>query len=433
MSGQAPEKEEISLKDLSLHWFKIYPFLSFSIDATLIEEHQQKGNDKGVRKYIAIKIKEIIAKLKIKLTAEEVDACVDFYLRDVNGFGPIQGLMEDEAVTDILINGYKTIYAEQNGRVIPTGVRFSNQHHVNDFLLRMLAQSAMHMDASRSYVDFHLKDGSRVNAITAPLVKEGPVISIRKFSYQRFSLDDLVAKGSLLKEAAEFLKVVAQARLNVIISGGVGTGKTTMMNALLKEVNPAERIITIEDTYELQLDEMHAVRMLSKGPNLDGGGEVSQRDLLKNALRMRPDRIIIGEIRGTEILEMLQAMNTGMDGSIATVHASSVAELPARLANILTIAEVNMSVEALGIQLANTLDIVIQIKKHPEYGRYISEISEVSGLDKGKLLFNEIYRCVIADDALEKRYFPQNVGQKTLQKARDYGVSTDHITQVSDE
>lgn len=412
-------------------WFQIYQLLSFMLDAAHMENLQQAGNSLKVESYLAEKIQETAKKIDIILNEQEIITFVQLFLLEINGYGPIHTLMEQEAVTDILINKFDEIYVEENGKLILTDARFSNANHLQDFVLRLLSQSSVFLDATRPYVDFQLKDGTRVNVIGYPLVQPGPVISIRKFYYRRLKLNDLVQRKSLTKEAALFLKMAVSAHLNIVISGGTGVGKTTLLNSLLEEVDDHERIMVIEDTLELSLKGKHVVRTLTKAATLNDNNAVTQRDLLKNALRMRPDRIIIGEIRGAEILEMLQAMNTGMNGSISTVHAGDIKELPMRFSNILAISQLDMSPQALVNQLSETVDLVIQLKKNSKFGRYIGEIAEITGEQSGTLIHQTIYKTTIESGELVSRYYPDQISSNVINKALEQGVSQDQIQELS--
>lgn len=414
-------------------WFQVYPLLSFMLDATQIEDLKLSGDTTKMELYLFEKIKEITKKINIPADQDDIRLFVTLYLREVDGYGPIQELMEKEAITDILINRFDEIYVEENGKLIRTTVRFSGPNHLEDFVLRLLMHSSVFLDAARPYVDFQLKDGTRVNVIGYPLVQPGPVISIRKFYYRRLHLNDLVEKKSLTKQAACFLKMAVKAHLNIVISGGTGVGKTTLLNALLEEVSDHERIMVIEDTLELAFKGKHVVRTLTKPATAHDNNGVTQRDLLKNALRMRPDRIIIGEIRGAEILEMLQAMNTGMNGSISTIHAGSIKELPMRFSNILAISELNMSPKALVNQLSETVDIVIQLKKHAVFGRYISEIAEITGEQSDTLMYQTIYESVIESGELVSRYYPNRISTKIIQKAIEQGATAAEIEELTRE
>ena len=412
-------------------WFQVYQLLSFMLDAAHMEDLRLTGHSEKIEPYLAEKIKDIAKKINISVDPNEIVLFVALYLREVNGYGPIQDLMEKETITDILINKFDEIYIEENGKLIRTAVRFSGANHLQDFVLRLLTHSSVFLDAARPYVDFQLKDGTRVNVIGYPLVQPGPVISIRKFYYRRLKLDDLVEKRSLTKQAALLLKMAVKAHLNMVISGGTGVGKTTLLDALLEEVSDHERIMVIEDTLELSLKGKHVVRTLTKPATVHDSKGVTQRDLLKNALRMRPDRIIIGEIRGAEILEMLQAMNTGMNGSISTIHAGSIKELPMRFSNILAISELDMSPQALVNQLSETVDVVIQLKKHVNFGRYISEIAEITGEQSGVLAYQTLYDCAIESGELVSHYYPDRISSVIIQKAVEQGATALEIEELS--
>ncbi|MDR1608094.1 MAG: CpaF family protein [Deltaproteobacteria bacterium] len=296
---------------------------------------------------------------------------------DMIRLGPIQPLMEDPEVTDILINGVDQILVERRGRLELTGYRFRDQGHLMNLAQRIANAVGRRVDESFPMVDARLPDGSRVNIIAPPLSLKGVCVSIRKFAVNVISLEEMVDMGSLNQKMADFLKLASQARLNILISGGTGAGKTTLLNALSQHIGQRERIITVEDAAELRLDQPFVVRLETRLANVEGIGEVNQRDLVRNCLRMRPDRIIVGEVRGAEALDMLQAMNTGHDGSLSTVHANSPADALLRLENMLNMGAVYMSSELVRRQLSSALDLLVQIERDSFGNRRVVEICEV--------------------------------------------------------
>jgi pilus assembly protein CpaF len=330
--------------------------------------------------------------LKATLTAIIGEAVLNFGLF-LNGFeqrnivnemaddmvrlGPIQPLMEDPDITDVLINGVDQILVERRGRLELTGYRFRDTGHLMNLAQRIANVVGRRVDESAPMVDARLADGSRVNIIAPPLSLSGVCISIRKFRVNVISLDELVGLGSLDEKMADFLKIASAARLNILISGGTGAGKTTLLNALSQHIGRQERVITIEDAAELRLDQPFVVRLETRLANVEGTGEVTQRDLVKNCLRMRPDRIIVGEVRGAESLDMLQAMNTGHDGSLSTVHANSTADALLRMENMLNMGATYMSSELVRRQLSSALDLIIQIERDANGDRRVVDICEV--------------------------------------------------------
>lgn len=296
---------------------------------------------------------------------------------DMVRLGPLQPLMDDPTVNDILVNGPKSVYVERKGRLELTGRRFRDQSHLTNLAQRIASAVGRRIDESSPMVDARLPDGSRVNVITSPLSLGGTCISIRKFSRVTYELEDLVAFGSMSKQMAEFLKLATAARLNIIVSGGTGSGKTTLLNAVSRHIGEEERVVTIEDAAELRLQQHHVVRLETRPPSLEGKGEVTQRDLLRNALRMRPDRILLGEVRGAEAFDMLQAMNTGHDGSLSTVHANSPSDAMLRLENMLNMGAMNMSSGMIRRQLGSAIDLLVQIERSVDGVRRVTNISEI--------------------------------------------------------
>ncbi|MDO4937217.1 MAG: CpaF family protein [Sutterellaceae bacterium] len=305
-------------------------------------------------------------------------------VNDMIRLGPIQSLIDDATVTDILINGPDQVLVERKGRLEATSVRFRDSEHLLNLAQRITSAVGRRIDESSPMVDARLADGSRVNIIAPPLSLNGICVSIRKFSRNVMSLDGLKESGAMSQGIAEFLKIAANARLNILVSGGTGSGKTTMLNALSQHIDARERIITIEDAAELRLDQPFVVRLETRPPSLEGKGEVSQRDLLKNALRMRPDRILVGEVRGSEAFDMLQAMNTGHDGSLSTVHANSPADAMLRLENMLNMGVHQMSSTLIRRQLASALDLLVQLERDHYGVRRITAVSEILATPDGK-------------------------------------------------
>jgi len=299
---------------------------------------------------------------------------------EVFGFGPLETLLHDDAVNDILVNGSHQVFVERQGKLVLSDVKFRNEDHLRQIIDRIVGRVGRRIDESSPMVDARLPDGSRVNAIIPPLALNGSSLSIRKFREMPFHADDLVRFGSWTKEVADVLKLAVGGRFNLIISGGTGTGKTTMLNILSSHISDAERIITIEDAAELQLQQRHVVRLETRPPNVEGKGGVDQRALVKNALRMRPDRIIIGEVRGAEALDMLQAMNTGHEGSITTVHANTPRDAIGRLETMALYSETNLTHDSIMRQIASAIHIILQLKRFSDGVRRLLCLSEVIGL-----------------------------------------------------
>jgi pilus assembly protein CpaF len=302
-------------------------------------------------------------------------------LNDMLGLGPLEALLADDSVTDIMVNGPKQVYVERKGKLEVTDVNFRDNQHVMNIASRIVSRIGRRVDESTPLVDARLEDGSRVNIIIPPLAIDGPSISIRKFAKQKITLDKMVEQQNIGAAMAQVLKIAARAKLNILISGGTGSGKTTLLNALSRMIDHGERIVTIEDAAELQLQQPHVVRLETRPPNLEGDGEITQRELVKNALRMRPDRIILGEIRAGEALDMLQAMNTGHDGSMCTIHANRPRECLTRLENMVAMAGVKLPNEAVRAQIAGAVNMIVQIARMRDGVRRITSVTEVVGME----------------------------------------------------
>jgi pilus assembly protein CpaF len=337
------------------------------------------------RRELAFQVGEIVTELlqeeQIRLNGPEHQAVVDLLLDDMLGLGPLEPLLADEAITDIMVNGANQVYIEKGGKLKLTDVKFRDDAHVLNVSRRIVSQVGRRVDETTPLVDARLKDGSRVNIIIPPLAIDGPTISIRKFAKQRITLDVMSRQGNISDHMATLLKIASRARLNIVISGGTGSGKTTLLNAMSQMIDHGERVVTIEDAAELQLQQPHVVRLETRPANLEGQGDITMRDLVKNALRMRPDRIILGEVRGSEAVDMLQAMNTGHDGSLGTVHANRPREALTRLENMVGLAGINLPAKAVRTQIAAALDMVVQIARMRDGTRRITHVTEVIGME----------------------------------------------------
>lgn len=326
-------------------------------------------------------VSEILVEQKIQLNLLEQRDLVTMLLNDMLGFGPLEVLLQDEAVTDIMVNGADQVFVERSGKLVLSEVKFRDNRHVMQIASRIVSGVGRRVDESTPLCDARLPDGSRVNIIIPPLAIDGPSISIRKFSKKKITLDVMQRQGNVSASMATVLKIASRARLNILISGGTGSGKTTLLNALSRMIDAGERIVTIEDAAELQLQQPHVVRLETRPPNLEGEGEITQRELVKNALRMRPDRIILGEIRAGEALDMLQAMNTGHDGSLGTIHANRPREALTRLENMVAMAGVKLPNEAVRAQIAGAVDMIVQISRMRDGKRRITHVTEVVGME----------------------------------------------------
>lgn len=312
-------------------------------------------------------------------------------LNELFGLGPLEPLLEDKTISDILVNGFRNVYIERHGRLIRADAVFRNDEHLRQIIERIVSRVGRRIDESSPMVDARLPDGSRVNAIIPPLALDGPVLSIRRFGVDTLQVDDLIRYNTLTPQLREILGACVRSRLNVLISGGTGAGKTTLLNALSAAIPENERLVTIEDSAELRLQQEHVVRLETRVPNIEGKGEITQRQLLRNALRMRPDRIIVGEVRGDEALDMLQAMNTGHDGGLTTIHANSPRDALARLETMISMAGLRLSDKAMRQQITSAINLVIQVSRLSDGSRKVVSVSEVTGMEGEIISMQEIY------------------------------------------
>ncbi len=345
-----------------------------------------------LRRYVDQKVRDYISSSRLPINQREVEALVTELIDELVGFGPIQPLIDDDTVSDILVNGATRVYVERRGRLEETGIRFMDDRHVQRIIQRIIAPLGRRLDESSPMVDARLPDGSRVNAIIPPLALDGPALSIRKFRKEPLTGGDLLAYHTFDDEMLEFLRLSVRARCSILISGGTGAGKTTLLNVMSQSIPPEERLVTIEDAAELSLGHPHVVRLETRPPNLEGHGEVTARDLTRNALRMRPDRIILGEVRGVEVLDMLQAMNTGHNGSMATIHANTPRDALSRLELLAGFAGFTGREDTLRQWISSAIDLVVQIGRLPGGERRVMSINEVSGFADDKVVLHEVFR-----------------------------------------
>ncbi len=343
--------------------------------------------------FVGDKVHDYTRRRQMPISRYEVDRLTEELVDELTGFGPLEILLHDPSVTEILVNGPHRIFVERQGVLQQSDLRFMDDNHLLRVIQRILAPLGRRLDESSPMVDARLPDGSRVNAVIPPIALDGPCLSVRKFSQNMLSSNDLIASGSIDSQILEFFQLMVKKRCNVVISGGTGTGKTTMLNMLSQLINERERIVTIEDTAELQLKHSHVVRLETRPPNADGHGEVSARDLVRNALRMRPDRLILGEIRGIEVLDVLTAMNTGHDGSMTTVHANTAADSLLRLETLVGFTGMQMQSSTLRETICSAIDIIIQLARSAGGRRYVSEVLEVVGLRDGHYVTNTLFRA----------------------------------------
>jgi pilus assembly protein CpaF len=340
---------------------------------------------------IRVVVTELLREESTPLTVADREDIIEHVLYEVTGLGPIEPLFRDPTISDILVNGSKEIYIERSGRLLKVPTTFRNDAHVLAVIDRIVSRVGRRVDESSPMVDARLPDGSRVNAIIPPLALDGPVLSIRRFGAD-LTMDDLIANNTLDRDMAAVLGGCVAARLNIMVSGGTGAGKTTLLNSLTSFISPTHRIITIEDAAELRLQQAHVVRLETRPPNAEGEGEVKPRDLVKNALRMRPDRIIVGEVRGGEALDMLQAMNTGHEGSLTTIHANSPRDALARLETMVLMAGGNLPQRAMREQIASAINLIVQVSRLADGTRRVVSVVEITGMEGPVIATQEVYR-----------------------------------------
>ncbi len=343
-------------------------------------------------------VTELLVETRIQLNANERQELVKQLLDDMLGLGPLEPLLADETISEVMINGPKQVYIEHQGKLILSDVQFRDNSHILGVATRIVTAIGRRIDESSPLCDARLMDGSRVNIIIPPLAIDGPTITIRKFSKKKITLDTMLKFGSISQQMQKVLRICGRSRLNILISGGTGSGKTTLLNALSQMVDHGERVVTIEDAAELQLQQPHVVRLETRPANLEGHGEISMRDLVKNALRMRPDRIIVGETRGPEALDMLQAMNTGHDGSMSTVHANRPREALMRLENLVGMGVANLSPRAIRQQIASAVDMIIQVSRLRDGSRRVTYISEITGMEGEVITMQDLFTCDVTGE-----------------------------------
>lgn len=377
-------------------------------------------------KDISTLIVELLAEQKIQLNSTERQELVTRMLDDMLGLGPLEPLLAEESVSEIMVNGCKQVYIEKAGRLQLSDVQFRDNGHVMSIATRIVTAIGRRIDESTPLCDARLLDGSRVNIIIPPLAIDGATITIRKFSKKKITLDVMQKFNSISPAMATVLRIAGRCKLNILISGGTGSGKTTLLNAISQMIDAGERIVTIEDAAELQLQQPHVVRLETRPANLEGHGEITMRDLLKNALRMRPDRIILGETRGAEAIDMLQAMNTGHDGSLSTVHANRPREALMRLENMVGLGGVNLSPRAVRTQIASAIDLVVQVSRMRDGGRRVTYISEVTGMEGEVVTMQDLFTCEVdgetADGKLNVIYRSSGLHPHFAPKASYFGL-----------
>jgi pilus assembly protein CpaF len=382
---EAPLANSIELQEIkSLLHRKLLERLNL---ASLGARHRDEAEEE-----VAKLVRQMLTQENTPLNMDERELVVEQVVHEIFGLGPLEPLLKDPTISDILVNGHDEVFIERDGRLHPTEVTFKNNQHLLQVIDRIVSAVGRRIDDSSPMVDARLEDGSRVNAIIPPLALDGPHMSIRKFRRDVLSAEDLLGNGSVSEAILEFVRAAVKARLNVLISGGTGSGKTTFLNMLSESIPHSERIVTIEDSAELQLRQPHVVRLETRPPNVEGAGSVGQRQLVINALRMRPDRIIVGEVRGAEALDMLQAMNTGHDGSLTTLHANSPRDALSRLETMIQMAGLSIGESAMRRQVASAIDMVIQLARLSDGTRRVMTVAEIVGMEGETITMQDIFR-----------------------------------------
>jgi pilus assembly protein CpaF len=370
--------------------------LKFTLHQRLIEELDpsklQGLEPERAREAVVAAARTLIAQEMPGIVGAVRDELVDAVADEVLGLGPIEGLINDAAVSEVMVNAPDQVFYEKEGRLYLSSVRFRDAQHIMRIVERIVAPLGRRVDESSPMVDARLPDGSRVNVIIPPVAPKSPTITIRKFRVDKLTIEDLIEVGSMTRDLAEFLRACVQVRLNILVSGGTGTGKTTMLNALSSFIPDTERIITIEDPTELRFQQGHVVSLEARPPSLEGKGEVTQRDLVRNSLRMRPDRIIVGEVRGPEAFDMMQAMNTGHEGSLSTVHANTPRDALSRIENMVLMAGLDLPVRAIREQVNSAIHVILQIARLPDGTRRVTHVTEITGMEGDIITMQDLFR-----------------------------------------
>jgi pilus assembly protein CpaF len=381
-------------------------------------------NAEEVRRALTRIYEDVLAEEDIPLSRTERSELFESIVAGILGFGPLEPFLKDDTVTEILVNGPNNVYVERGGRLEATDVRFRDGEELMRIIERIVSPLGRRVDESSPMVDARLPDGSRVNVIIPPLSLVGPCMSVRKFSRAAFSIDDFIRYDSCTEDMGKFMKACVKSRLNIVISGGTSTGKTTLLNILSSYLGNDERILTIEDSAELQLQQEHVVRLEARPPNVEGKGQITIRQLVINALRMRPDRIVVGEVRGGEALDMLQAMNTGHDGSLTTAHSNSPRDTLARVETMVLMAGMDLPLKAIREQIASAFHLVIHLDRLPDGGRKITQITEVQGMEGDVIVMQDVFRYVqtgIKDGRIQGYFTGMGIRPKFMDRVEAYG------------
>jgi pilus assembly protein CpaF len=372
---------------------------------------------------------KVLPKVSVPLTSGQITLIKSQVLDEILGYGPIEVLLHDPDVNDIMINTSKRVFIEKHGKILLTDIQFNDEQHLIGVIQRIVSRVGRRIDEANPMVDARMPDGSRFNAIIPPLSIDGALVSIRKFKKNKMPLEQYVHLGSMSHTMVKFLEVAAAIRCNIVISGGTGSGKTTLLNALSGHIDPGERVITIEDAAELQLHQPHVLRLETRPSSTEGKGEITQRALVKNALRMRPDRIILGEMRGEEVIDVLSAMNTGHDGSMATIHANSPKDCLSRIENLVAMSSVQVEASSLRYQISSAVNLIVQIQRMRDGKRRITQIDEVTGFDGSQIITNNLFSYVMhgvrSDGQLDGEFVPHHSPTALLTRAQYFGREAD--------
>lgn len=385
-----------------------------------------KMDSKSAREEVASAVQEISRFRNLDITPAELDQIARECADDMLGYGPLESLLDQDGIADIMINGPDTVYLERHGKIERAAIRFRDNQHLTTICQRIVGAIGRRVDESSPICDARLPDGSRVNVIIPPLAVDGSCMTIRKFTREKLTLDKLVEFGSVTESCAKLIMAIGRCRVNILVSGGTGSGKTTMLNCLTRYIDRGERIVTCEDACELQLQQPHVVRLETRPPNLEGVGEVTMRDLVKNCLRMRPERIIVGEVRGPEAFDLLQAMNTGHDGSMGTVHANNPREALSRMENMIAMGGLNLPSSAVREQIASAVNVIIQVQRLRDGSRTVTHISEITGMEGAVVTMQDLFVLDIEgedeDGKLIKTLRSTGLRPKFFDQARQFGV-----------
>jgi pilus assembly protein CpaF len=427
---ESPEHKSFLRTDLKVH---LHQKLIDLVDLSVLE----KMDRAAISQQLAPILRALLDKERIALNTLEYGQLLEELLDEVLGLGPLEPLLKDMTISDILVNTYSNVFIERAGKLERIPIHFNDNAHLTRIIQKIASAVGRRVDESHPWVDARLADGSRVNALLPPCAVDGPLLSIRKFPKIPYTIDLLVANKTLSQDMADVINIIVRMRLNVLISGGTGSGKTTLLNIMSCMISDKERIITIEDTAELQLQKDDLARMESRPPNAEGVGGVTQRDLLKNSLRMRPDRIIVGEVRGAEVLDMLQAMNTGHEGSMTTVHANTPRDALTRLENMVGMTELEIPFKALRSQIASAFHIILQIQRMADGKRKLVSLQEITGMEGDIIAMQEIFHFqrtgVSPEGVVLGHYVATGVRPKFSQRAKEWGLDLPEKLFVNEE